>query len=41
MSRGELTDPDPLTRFPRVSGDEPSTARAFVTVVTFSPRERG
>ena len=27
--------------FPRVSGDEPSTARAFVTVVTFSPRERG
>ena len=27
--------------FPRVSGDEPSTARALVMVLTFSPRERG
>ena len=28
-------------RFPRVSGDEPDRARAYVLPETFSPRERG
>ena len=27
--------------FPRVSGDEPDRARAYVLPETFSPRERG
>ena len=28
-------------RFPRVSGDEPSTFRSTFTMRKFSPRERG
>ena len=32
---------DDYTRFPRVSGDEPSPARTLGLSTMFSPRERG
>ena len=41
MSRASTVSWSAFTGFPRVSGDEPSTARALVMVLTFSPRERG
>ena len=30
-----------ISRFPRVSGDEPCSTTSVATGVTFSPRERG
>ena len=33
--------PDPLTSFPRVSGDEPTKYALAGFGLTFSPRERG
>ena len=33
--------PDPLTSFPRVSGDEPVPLRLHPYQQAFSPRERG
>ena len=32
---------DALSRFPRVSGDEPPSMALVIELVMFSPRERG
>ena len=41
MSRLQVTGTSRMTRFPRVSGDEPKTATARQPHFKFSPRERG
>ena len=41
MSRLVMVVCVPLSCFPRVSGDEPSSGRGFTADLMFSPRERG
>ena len=41
MSRAVAVEYRGERGFPRVSGDEPDRARAYVLPETFSPRERG
>ena len=41
MSRVTSADARRMTRFPRVSGDEPIRTRLAVSLEEFSPRERG
>ena len=41
MSRRSRRSSSVAKGFPRVSGDEPDRARAYVLPETFSPRERG
>ena len=41
MSRGIVVCVVLMTRFPRVSGDEPTHPATAEAIKTFSPRERG
>ena len=41
MSRLRVKNLEWLTRFPRVSGDEPDYVKDTLSTMWFSPRERG
>ena len=41
MSRRRSDQSHRVSRFPRVSGDEPGIIHRLLNLLTFSPRERG